>query len=246
MLQRLVYIVDSPSRILPFGPKGMKHEISPETAEKLTDYLEKNDLRDVYVCVNHYDPAGEWRRLKENQAISPVWRYSLGMFSFVGYTLLPNPLFRTNKYNPYTNSLYLNSDQPLSILHEAAVAKEIHSQKLPGSYTALTSLPGMSLVRETRVVGELVGYARAEQDWKLEQETYRVLYPQVGGQSIGMAANLSPVWWARPIVGMTGSAVGHVAGRTVESNRSREMREADVARVMGSRAEPQLEQPVTR
>ena len=186
--------------MLPLSAKINKHEISPETAGKLKTYLEKNDLTDVYVFVNHYDPSGQWRRLRENTLISPVWRYSFGVFSMVGYTLFPNRVFGGDHYNPYTNALYLNSDVPAVVLHEAAFAKDVHSRKLSGSYVAINDLPVLSLWHEIRAVNDVLGYARTESDWEVERQTYRVVYPRIGAESFGAAGPLVTTMVAGPFV----------------------------------------------
>ena len=59
-LDRLAWVVGIPSRILPLHAHVNNHSLSPETADKLTEYLRANELTDVYVRVNQYDPRGEW------------------------------------------------------------------------------------------------------------------------------------------------------------------------------------------
>ena len=230
-LDRIAWIIGTPARILPLSKKINKHEISPETAEQLKVYLEKNDLTDVYVYVNHYGPRCQWKRLRENTMISPVWRYSFGVFSMVGYTLLPNRVFGGDRYNPYTNALYLNSDVTAVALHEAAFAKDVHSRKLPGSYVAINDLPVLSLWHEIRAVNDILGYAQIEDDWEVERQTYRVLYPRMGAEGMGAASPLVTSMVAGPIVPLlvgpalhvSGAAVGHVAGRNMIARRDKEL-----------------------
>jgi hypothetical protein len=230
-LDRIAWIIGTPARILPLNAKINKHEISPETAETLKVYLEKNDLTDVYVYINHYDPSGQWKRLRDNTSISPFWRYSFGAFSMVGYTVLPSRVFGGDKYNPYTNALYLNSDVPAVILHEAAFAKDVHSRKLPGSYVAVNDLPVLSMWHEILAVNEVLSYARSESDWKVERETYRVMYPKMGAESMGVAGPLVTTMVAGPIaplligpaLGLSGAAVGHVTGRNMIARRDTEL-----------------------
>lgn len=38
------------------------------------------------------------------------WRYSIGMLSWLQYTLLPGRLFGGDHYNPYSNTISLYSD----------------------------------------------------------------------------------------------------------------------------------------
>lgn len=228
-LDRLAWLVGTPERILTLNKKVNQHELSPETTEKLKTYLERNDLTDVYVYVNHYDPAGQWRRLRENTQMSPVWRYSFGVFSFIGYTVWPRRVFGGDQYNPYTNSLYLNSDVPAVALHEAAFAKDVHARKLPGTYAAINDLPLLSLWHETRAVSDVLGYARAQNDLETEQETYKVQYPRMGADGSMVGGPFVPFWWGGVALRVGGAAVGHVAGRTLAAQRTAQVQVASPA-----------------
>ncbi len=233
-LDRIAWVAGMPGRILPLNANVNRHAMSPETVETLKTYLEKNDLADVYVYVNHYDPAGQWRRLRENRLISPVWRYSLGVCSFAGYAMMPNRVFGGDRYNPYTNSLYLNSDVAAIALDQAAIAKYIHSRKFPGTYAVINDLPMLSILPQARAVGDVLGYARAEHDWEIERQAYCVLYPHIGAESMGFAGPLVSTMMAGPMMSMmagpamslSGAAVGHVAGRALAARRDAELRNA--------------------
>ena len=102
-LDRIAWVIGIPSRILPLHRKVNDHKLSDETAARLTEYLVANDLTDVQVYVNHYDPAGQWRRLPKNKRISPGWLYTFGVFSYLNYTFIPSRVFGGDAYNPYTN-----------------------------------------------------------------------------------------------------------------------------------------------
>jgi hypothetical protein len=225
-LDRIAWIVGMPARILPLNARINKHQISPETADKLRTYLEKNDLTDVHVYVNQYDPSGQWQRLRENKRVSPLWRYSVGALSIAGYTLFPGRIYGGDSYNPYTNSLYLNSDVPAVVLHEAAFAKDVHSRKLPGTYAFVNELPFFSLWHESLAMGDILGYAREQQDWDVEHQTYCVQCPRMGVQSVSIAGPLTGVWWGGAALGLGGAAAGHVAGHTLAARRDAELRVA--------------------
>ena len=227
MVNRLAKIADAPARMIPFGHKPTRHEISAETEQKITAYLEKNGLNDVYVCVNEYDPAAEWQRLKANRRISPVWRYSIGVLSLVGYTLFPEPMICANQYNPFTNRLSINLDEPIEILYAAASAKDISAQSLPGTYAAMTSLPGISAIPRIRATNDVTVFAREEGDWDTEVAVYRHLYPRIGMEGTALALLVSPIWWEIPLIGLGGSGAGHLAGRYVESQRKLELATAN-------------------
>jgi len=237
-LDRLGWFFGLPGRILPFDSKVNSHDISPETTQKLVAYLEKNDLTDVYVAVNQYDPKGQWRRLRENERIAPGWKYSTGLFSLLGYTLLPGRVFGGDSYNPFTNSLYVNSDVPAVVLCEAAYAKDVHSRGLPGAYATVNELPFVSLWRHTLAVSDVLGYARVEDDWEVEEQAYHVVYPQIGAHT-AMAADPFVPLLVSPALGIGGAVVGHTAGRTIAARRTKE-RESAEARPEADPAEDEI------
>jgi hypothetical protein len=222
VLDGMARVVGFPARLVRLHSKVNSHEMSPETTGKLKTYLEKNDLTDVHVYVNHYDPRGQWRRLRENKLIGPGWRYTAGAASLVGYTLLPGRVFGGDRYNPYTNSLYVNSDVPALILYEAAYAKDVHARRMPGFYATVNQVPGLTLWRQSRALGDVVGYAQAQGDWDVEREAYHVLYPHVGAEATSSVASpFITTWWGGPAAGLGGAAMGHAAGRTVAARRAK-------------------------
>jgi hypothetical protein len=228
-LDTIAYVVETPERVLPFLPQVKRHELSPESTEKLTTYLRNNDLADVRIRVNEYDPAGQWRLLRENDRISPIWRYTVGAWSVLDYTLFPGRVFGTNNYNLYTNTLNLNTDRPAGLLREAAVAKDIHARRWPGAYAFMTSLPGLALIRRTRSVNEVVSYARFTQDWETEKQAYRVLYPTLGMETTSLGVpiiNTSLAWWFGPLLPLGGAAIGGITGYTVSTFREAEVKKA--------------------
>lgn len=82
-LDRIGWVVGTPARILTMNKNTDNHQISPETIEKLKVYLAENDITDVYVAVNDYDPKGQWRRLRKNDRVAPFWRYSVGTLTWL-------------------------------------------------------------------------------------------------------------------------------------------------------------------
>lgn len=231
-LDRLAWVAGLPSRILPLHSGVNNHRLSSETSDKLTTYLQDNQLCDVYVRVNQYDPIGEWGRLTENDRIAPGWRYTVGAVGVLGYTLFPGRVFGGDLYNPFTNSLYINSDVPAVVLAEAAYAKDIQSQRLPGPYAAISEVPVLALWRHFKAVNDVLGYAQAEQDWELEREVYRVVYPQLGVHAAGGSHTTATFFttmplYGIPLVALGGACIGHVAGQTRIAQRSRMLRRHD-------------------
>lgn len=219
-LDRIGRIVGMPARILPLNSKINNHQVSPETLATLKTYLELNDLTDVAVFVNYYDPKQQWERMKSQQLVGPGWRYTLGMLSWLGYTVFPSRVFGGDDYNPYTNSISVNSDVPAVILAQAAFAKNVHARKLPGTYAAINDLPLLSLGGQRRALADVLGYAQAQGNWELEKQTYHVLYPRMGAQIASVGTPLVGVWWAGPALSLSGAAVGHAAGRSIAAYRA--------------------------
>jgi hypothetical protein len=227
-LDAMTHFVEGQQAIIPIGHAKHSRELSLETAERVSDYLQKNELDDLHIEINHYAPAEQWRRLRENNRISPLWRYTAGAMSVVGYTIFPGRVWGTNSYNPYTDSLYINSNKPLELLQESAIAKEVRSRRWPGPYAVATSLPGIAIIRHAHAAEDVVGYARAEHNWEIEKRAYRELYPHVitqgtggVGPVVGLALNVA--WWVRPIIGLGGSALGRGIGYVMEKRRESEL-----------------------
>jgi hypothetical protein len=214
------------SRMLQMNSRVNRHCLCDDAKAKLVGYLEDNDLTDVLVRVNQYDPRGEWRRLRENHRISPGWRYTVGVFSLAHYTLIPGRIFGGDQYNAYTNTLYINSDVSAIALHEAAYAKDIHSRKLPGTYAFVNQFPLLSLWRHTNGVNDVLGYAMSHDDWFVERETYRVVYPQVGARCTAVMGTCVP-FWDGILLSVAGAAAGHTTGQFVIARRTRERRLED-------------------
>lgn len=221
-LDRIGWVVGLPARILTLNKKVNNHDISPATLDTLQEYLERNDITDVYVAINQYDPKGQWKRLRENSRIAPAWRYSAGTLTWLGYTLFPGRVFGGDRYDPFTNSLNLNSDVPALVLSEAAYAKDIHSQKHPGAYATLVNdLPLLTLWRQGKSASDVLSYAQLQEDWELEKEAYHVLYPQMASGAVGTAGPFVPIYGH--FLGLGGAVVGHAAGRTVASVRESQL-----------------------
>ncbi|RPI87230.1 MAG: hypothetical protein EHM42_05365 [Planctomycetaceae bacterium] len=221
-LDKLRHIVQFPARLFSFGREHNAEEMARQTEDQVIEYLEQNDLYDVYVAVNQYEPKDQWRRLRENDRIAPGWRYSVGALSVVGYFLLPGRVFGRDSYNPYTNTLSINSSDPTRALFEAAYAKDLHYQKYPGNYAAMSSMPVLSMVHQTRAASDVVGYLQTQEEWELEKRAYPRLYAQIGARSAKIAGPFVP-GLAGPVLGLGGSIVGHAAGRIVAGKRDKEI-----------------------
>ncbi len=187
------------------------HAIRPETEAVLRRYLEINELRQVQVRLNAYHVRDEWRRLVHNRSVGAGWRYTLGVLSWLQYTLLPGRFFGGDHFNPYTNTIHLYSDIPAIAVHEAGHAKDFADRRWKGTYAFLYVLPLVSLYHEARATNDALGYLLAEESPALQREGYRILYPAYGTYLGGGLGDFVPVFgtgvYVAAIVG------GHVLGR---------------------------------
>jgi hypothetical protein len=207
-------------------PNDAPANLGLATAESLEAYLVKNDLGDLRIEVGHYDPSAQWRALRANPRISGFWKYGPGFWSVVGYSLVPGRAFGRNSYNPYTDTLSVNSDDAAGLLQLAAVAKRQRERQWPGSYAATTGLPGLGWIRSADATGDVIAYARAEGDWELERSAYRELYPRIGAESVQVVGPVARVmlggmFWMMPVTRLAGRLLGRGVGWFAEREAAR-------------------------
>ena len=183
------------------------HQIAPETIAAMQTYMSENDLRNVQVIVNGYYPGNQWKRLFKNKTVGGGWRYTIGIASVIGYTILPGRFFGGDAYNPFTNTVYLYSNEPVIALHEAGHSKDFGRREYKGTHAALYQLPVLSLYYEARATGDAIGYLRCR-DFESEKDAYKLLYP---AWSTYVAGNIGrfdedPLWNLSVIP-------GHIVGR---------------------------------
>jgi hypothetical protein len=204
------WVLGIPGKIMLFDSRVDNHAVTPETTGAVADYLKQNQMTDVCVRVNQYAPGDEWRRLCENWHVGAGWRYTMGTWSLIGYTLIPGRLTGGDRYNPYTNSVYVYSDLPSLAIKAAAYAKDVHQRDLPGTYVAVNHLPVVSLWHETVNTKDALGYIRTQGSVAQQAEAQRILYPSyciaVGGAFGGFPG-------VQPIMIAAGAVTGHVSGR---------------------------------
>jgi hypothetical protein len=209
------YLFSLPEKLILWNWKMGNHDISPETEESMRAYLERNDLSAVKVRLNEYAPLGEWKRLTNNEGVGAGWRYTLGVLSWIMYTILPGRILGGDAYNPYTNSIYLYSDIPVVALHEGGHAKDFAVRRWKGSRAALYILPIAPLFMEARASNDALGYA-LDTDPKLLESGYKMLYPAYGTYVGSEALGGVPI--VGPVAGAIGAIPGHIIGRIKASN----------------------------
>lgn len=187
------------------------HQIGEETEEVMRRYLEANELDFVKVRLNAYDVRDEWRRLVANKSVGAGWRYTLGVVTWLQYTLLPGRFFGGDHYNPYSNSINLYSDIPAIAVHEGGHAKDFANRKWKGTYAAIYILPLVNLYHEAIATSDALGYLLEEEAVALQKEGYQILYPAYGTYLGGGFGQTLPIWdiwlYSAGVVG------GHIVGR---------------------------------
>ena len=179
-----------------FGPDGddlrSRDERMNESLETTLAYLTKNDLHDVFVDVRRYNPRLQWARLRQNKRMHPVWKYSAGVAAWTVETIIPARVFRYTYYNPFTNTLAVNSVWKEWNIYEAARAKDYLGAHFPGAYATAQHIPFVPIYQEIRVGSDAITYARFEQDPDLERSLYPFAYGEVFGATVEEAAFLVP------------------------------------------------------
>ncbi len=204
------WVLGIPRKIILWDRRVDNHNVSPDTVTEVATFAEVTQMSDVCVRVNQYAPIDEWKRLTQNDRVSPGWRYTMGTLSLVGYTLLPGRLFGGDEYNPYTNSVYVYSDVPALGMEAAAYAKDVQSRQYPGTYAAANSLPLVSIWHETINTDDTLAYLEANGTNQQWEDGLRILYPNYGA-SVGGA--FDSAIGVSPILTIGGAIAGHATGR---------------------------------
>ena len=205
----LGWVVGIPRRIVLWDRRVDSHQVQPETMAEVATYAKVNELDGICVRVNQYAPADEWKRLTQNDRISPGWRYTVGALSLVGYTLLPGRIMGIDNYNPYTNSVYVYSDVPALAMEAAAYAKDIKQRELPGTYASVNTLPVFSVWHETINTQDTLNYLQTHGTYEEQREGLAILYPNYGA-SVGGA--FGSLFGFTGVFEIGGAVVGHVSG----------------------------------
>ncbi|MBI4342955.1 MAG: hypothetical protein HY599_06275 [Candidatus Omnitrophica bacterium] len=204
-------VLSLPMKLLLWSWKFNLHAISPETEQKLVEYLDARDLpalEDTKFRLNEYRPGQDLGRLVKNRHVKWPYRLLIGLpVTLLVDILLPGRLFPWGDYyNPYTNTVHLYSDHPAIALHEAGHAHDAATRRWKGTYAFIRLIPFVDLYQEYKASKEAIGYLKETQDHPTEINAYKILYPAYGSY---VGAYLFP-----PIGTLGGILVGHAAGRS--------------------------------
>jgi hypothetical protein len=196
LVDGLGWVVGIPGRLLLWDRRVDNHRIGAETEGAIATYLAANQMTDVKVRINQYAPLQDWKRLREHTAVAWPYRYTFGVFAWLGETVFAGRIFGGDHYNPYTHTIHLYSDVPAIALHEGGHAKDFSQRTYKGTYAAVYMLPGVSLYHEAIATSDALHYLRDTAPIQSQQEAVQILYPAyatyVGG-AIGWAVPLHPI-----------------------------------------------------
>ena len=164
-------------KLLLWNHKLDSHVVSTQTVATIQQYLADNELNDVKVRINEYCVGGEWRRTFRNTAVGPGWRYTLGFWSWLTYTIMPQRFFGGDNYNPYSNTINIYSDLKPVVLHESGHSRDFAGRTYKGTYAFFYIIPFCNLYPEAKASTEALSYLRAEADTAVWKDSYALLYP---------------------------------------------------------------------
>jgi hypothetical protein len=205
--------LDWPYRVVTRKPKPASYAPTEAQKQTILNYLAENDLEDVQVEFHYFDPSHRWRRLRENKGVAPGWKYSFGVLSLAGYTILPGRVFGSTSYDPYCNCLQVNNNRAYESLEEAAEAKTAHRLRYPGTYLSIVgSIPVVRVYPQLLSSGDIVEYARHRKDWPLEKKAIEGYYVDAALNASSIAL-IDPSFVDGLAINLVSGAVGEVAAK---------------------------------
>ncbi len=202
-----------PGKLLLWSWKVDKHWISQDIIDDIDEYLKTNNLWDAKVRINQYAPKREFRRLKRNYRVGAGYRWTLGLFGWLRYTLFPGTIFGGDNYNPYTDTVSIYSDLSAIAYHEGGHAKDFSWRKLKGTYNLLGMIPVGTEILEFRATRDAIRYTYYKKEKENELECYKILSPAFGSYVGGETGSL-PVY-------VMAVLTGHITGRIKASKRNK-------------------------
>jgi hypothetical protein len=227
------YVLSLPVKLLLLNWRIQDHTLPSRNVALLERYLELNQLTSVKVRHNQWAPIDEWRRMWSNDQIGLGYRATLGMITWLRYTLFPDRVLGGlplpfvgggDHFNPFTNTVNVFSSDLGVLLHEGGHAKDYVQHRAKGTtFVLLRLFPGVDLWQEAVASQDAIQFLYCVGEDEEEIRAYATLIPAystyvAGYFSGGLVVTL-------PIVG-----AGHIVGRSQALVRSRALvreRESD-------------------
>lgn len=179
------YLLSLPVKLLLLDWRLQDHTFPERDRQILEYYLEVNQLRSVKVRFNEWDPIGEWQRMWSNSQVGVGYRATLGLITWVRYTLFPDRVFGGlpipfvgggDHFNPFSNTIHLFSSDLGVILHEAGHAKDYLRHRSRGTTFVLPRLvPGVDLFQEARASQDAIQFLYCIREDEAEARAYKTL-----------------------------------------------------------------------
>lgn len=214
------YVLSLPTKLLLWEWDVLDHRLPEPHEALLRRYLDTNGLRSVKVRHNQYDPFGEMGRLVRNEEVAAGYRYTLGLLSWLRYTLLPDRLLAGlpllgggDHFNPFSNTMNVYSSDTAVLLHEAGHAKDYVEARWKGTYMGLLRLvPFVDLWHEAVATDDAVGFLQCAREREAELDAYEVLFPAYATY----VSSYLPLEASLPVL-----VAGHVTGQVQSGRRAR-------------------------
>lgn len=176
------YIFSIPSKLIFLNSQVDNHHFSEETIEITKKYIYENNLRSVKIRFNQYAPVDEFKRILANPHINPFVKYTVGLISWLTYTIFPERLFAGliggDHYNPFSNTMNLYSNLPSIAIHEGGHAKDFNAREYKTLYAIIYSIPFIGpLYHEGVATDDTFSYFHEKNQEEYIEESYEILIP---------------------------------------------------------------------
>jgi hypothetical protein len=141
-------------------------------------------------------------------------------------------VLRSDHYDPYANTLSLNSDRPARSLYSAAEAKQYRKQRLTGTYAILQNVPVLPIAHHVTTTNDVLSYAEVTEQSQLQRELYPEAYSQIGRATVSEVLSVSPLaagapFYTAPMMQVAGRMVGRISGEAAASYQTEEAVDRD-------------------
>src|SRR5260221_1647605 len=119
-------ILAIPEKILLLNSQYHSNYISPETEEIVRQYLQDNKLHHVKVRLNQYNPLDDLERHFTNPRTSLLTKILSSPIAII-MAAIPTRLYGSDRYDQFSDTIHIVSNDPAIALHEAGHAKDTAS-----------------------------------------------------------------------------------------------------------------------